>query len=466
MIQQVLNKQLLQDVLDSMHAEAQPSVEDGRRASTSTPMDEMGAEDLAVLREGIEKAKDFTQMEQQPAADRRGGSSDLSPPDRNTYFPRSAELSNLQSAIEQYFIERRPDLIESPQVDDRRAGSIPVAGSKLTIWDEYLTDRRLFGAFEQTDIRWINSLFAKGIRRLRDKHKFVERPIRDSPIVFPDENVRVIVVGDWGSGIPRAQNLADLMRRELDDTTVKSWQKHVIHLGDVYYSGWEYEYKNRFLNYWPVRPEESESIGSFNLNGNHDMYSGGWAYYDYALADARFAAWQGKSSLFHLANNHWQIFGLDTSHDDADLKGDQADWIRGAARKGLKTILLSHHQYCSSYEVKDLSRSLIDKIQPVLRGCDVVAWLWGHEHRCMTFKNVPNIRFPRCIGHGGVPVYQTHDLEGETPAPGDWEYRNYIDGGLELWAKFGFVVLDFIGDKIAARYVNEDGGVDRTETIQ
>jgi hypothetical protein len=56
-------------------------------------------------------------------------------------------------------------------------------------------------------------------------------------------------------------------------------------------------------------------------------------------------------------------------------------------------------------------------------------------------------------------------LDGPTPPPGEWEYRDYVDGGLELWAKFGFVVLDFNYDKIGVRYINEDGGEDRKETI-
>ncbi len=376
MIQQILNKQLLQDVLESMRTQAQVSAADERRAFTGTPMDDLDALERAELVESIDAAKKFVEEEQpatERASDRRGSAVALPLADRNTYMPRSPELSNLQSALEQYFLEQRSGVVESPRPDDRRGGSVPVAGSQLTIWQDYLADRRIFGAFEQTDIGWINSLFAKGIRKFRKKHKFVERPVREGPILLADEKLRMIVFGDWGSGIPRAQSVGNYIRRELDDPKVKDWQKHVIHLGDVYYSGWEYEYKNRFLNDWPVKPEEKDKIGSFNLNGNHDMYSGGWAYYDCALADERFAAWQGKSSLFHLSNNHWQIFGLDTSHDDAGLKGDQASWVQGAARKGVKTMLLSHHQYCSAFE--EAPQTVVDKIQPVLNELDVAAWL-------------------------------------------------------------------------------------------
>ena len=126
-------------------------------------------------------------------------------------------------------------------------------------------------------------------------------------------------------------------------------------------------------------------------------------------------------------------------------------------------MILSHHQYCSAYE--DPAKDLIDKINPVLNTLDVAAWLWGHEHRCMTFKDVERIRFPRCIGHGGVPVYQTHGVDDRTPPPGEWEFRDYLDGGLEHWAKFGFAVLDFKGQKIDVRYINENGGEDNRETI-
>jgi hypothetical protein len=463
MIQQALNKQLLHDILDGMQVQAQAIVSDQRRADTGTPMDEMNPMERAELLESILIAKEHL-AEEQPIADRRGGAAEVSFEDRNTYISRSPEISNLQSAIEQYILDRRPDVLESPRPDDRRGKSLPVAGSQLTIWQDYLEGRRLLGPFEQTDLGWINSLFAKGIRKFRRKHPFVDRPTRKEPVLFADRNVRMIIVGDWGSGIPRAQNVAKCMRCKLDDPRARSWEKYVIHLGDVYYAGWEYEYEKRFLNYWPVKPGEKDKIGSFNLNGNHDMYSGGWAYYENALADDRFAPWQGKSSLIHLANNYWQIFGLDTSHDDADLKGDQAHWICGAARNGLKTMLLSHHQYCSSFE--EAPQAVIDKIQPVINELDVAAWLWGHEHRCITYKDVPRIRFPRCLGHGGVPVYQTHGLDHQTPWPGDWEYRDYIDGGLERWAKFGFAVLDFYDDKIEVRYVDENGGENRRETIE
>jgi hypothetical protein len=126
------------------------------------------------------------------------------------------------------------------------------------------------------------------VRKFRGKHKFVERPARSAAIPFPDENVRMIIFGDWGSGIPRALSVAKWIRNELDDPTIKNWQKHVIHLGDVYYSGTQTEQQNYFFDNWckilKLQCDANRNIttprpATFSLPGNHDMYCGGQPYY-------------------------------------------------------------------------------------------------------------------------------------------------------------------------------------------
>jgi len=468
LIEQVLNKRFLQSVLRSMETVAmEPQDDDDRRGETALP-EPLNAHENELLLTGIRAAKSYRTVPAEEDSDRRGGEPELSVQDRKAFMPGTPELANLQSAIDEYCTEMRPDLLEETPTrsdeddDDRRREPPGLTQSRLKGLSEDVEDRRLFGPFEQTDLRWINSKFAQGLRKFRGKHDFVSRPARP-PVAFADANVRMVIFGDWASGIPRALKVGKAIRRELDEGKKLGKQQHVIHLGDVYYSGWESEYRDRLLKDWPVRLDEKGSISSFNLNGNHDMFSGGWAYYDYALKDERFKCWQGKSSLFQLENSKWQIFGMDTAWENAALKEDQAAWILGAAKPGKKTILLSHHQFCSSYE--GVSADVTERIAPVLQKLDVVAWLWGHEHRCETYNAVPGIRFPRCLGHGGVPVYQFHDRGDPLPAPGQWEYRDYVDGNAELWSKFGFVTLDFEGDTVHVRYLNEDGGVDRTETM-
>jgi hypothetical protein len=460
MIEQVLNRELLETVLQQMESVARAPVDDDRRGKKKGPKPPSAAETEVLLKD-IATAASYPKP---PSVDRRSDESDrMSKEDRTVFIPGSPELSNLQSAIEKYFTEQKPKMVkqyrQDTDDDDRRrtpTGLAAMTGERLTNLNKWQRDRRLFGAFEQTDIRWINSLFAKGMSKFRGKHAFVPRPAsKEEPIPFDDDNVRMIVFGDWGSGIPRAGKVAKVIREKLDAGSKECLRQYVIHLGDVYYSGWEHEYHDRLLLDWPVRLDQKASIGSFNLNGNHDMFSGGHSFYEYALADKRFAPWQGKSSLFHLANKHWQLFGLDTAWEDATLNHDQMQWLLTAGDDKRKTIFLSHHQYCSSYE--KVSEGVTDPIRPALQRFDVAAWLWGHEHRCMKYRAVDRIRFPRCLGHAGVPVYQNHGLGDPVPEPGLWEYRDHYDAFEGWWAKFGFVILDFHGATIDMRYFDEDG---------
>ena len=236
----------------------------------------------------------------------------------------------------------------------------------------------------------------------------------------------------------------------------------MIHLGDTYYAGLKREYCERFLPYWPVH--EGESHMSWSLNGNHDMYAGGHAYFDYLLKDPRYAA-QQRSSRFSIEGKHWQLLGLDTAWCDHDLEGSQAEWVATKRRQHDKRkTLLSHHQLFSTFgsQGPDLERKLgaagaLDE--------PLDAWLWGHEHRCVAYAPDRRVRAARLVGHGGVPVYADSDDGGDAVL---WREDDFFKGGLlgkEKWALMGFAVLDFDGADIEATYVDEWGRTRHTETI-
>src|SRR5208337_3165557 len=83
----------------------------------------------------------------------------------------------------------------------------------------------------------------------------------------------VAVVGDWGTG----QDAAKLVLRQIADKKPDV----VIHLGDIYYSGTEFEVNNYFLQPWTqILNLATNPIPTFSLAGNHDMYCGGVPYYN------------------------------------------------------------------------------------------------------------------------------------------------------------------------------------------
>jgi hypothetical protein len=396
-----------------------------------------------------------------PPAERRG--EEPAPIDDFSFFSRDAAISNLQSALEQYF-QKRDETETAPPADDRRGDDEDVAVTDVSLpdWQPRRDEdnRRIFDKFSVTDIRWVSSLFAMGVRKFKGRRAFPEKPA--DPVTIGNQ-ARLVLVGDWGSGIPRARKVAKQMREVLNEGLEARREQHVVHLGDVYYSGWEYEYRDRFLEWWPVEPGEAARIPSWNLNGNHDMYAGGHAFFDYALKDERFAR-QQRSSRFSLRNDHWTILGLDTAWEDHGLEGDQAKWAQGMLESAPgKGLLLSHHQIFSAYEKGE--NKLIQKIRPVLDTGRVRSWFWGHEHRCVLYNPTENVQYARCVGHGGVPVYMTHKEGDPYPPPASWEFRDFIRNGLECWALFGFAVLDFDGPKITARYIDENGKESKREEI-
>jgi hypothetical protein len=84
----------------------------------------------------------------------------------------------------------------------------------------------------------------------------------------------------------------------------------------------------------------------------------------------------------------------------------------------------------------------------------------------MGFDAGGGVRFPRCIGHGGVPVPMTHKPDERIPPPGAWQECRFSEYRGERWGRMGFAILDFAGERIEVRYRDEQGSTPRTETIE
>jgi hypothetical protein len=370
-------------------------------------------------------------------------------------FPRDPAASLLQTVLQRYFLEH--GLVQHAPAAGAGELVQPISDVSLDPSVAVPVPKRLFGAMQQTDVRWIACLAAKVYRKFAKRRPFPDEPA--VPVRIKD-NSRLFLVADWGSGIKRAKKIGDRIKVMLGET---DREQHVIHLGDVYYSGWPEEYEDHFLANWPVMPGQEKQYGSWCLNGNHDMFSGGHGYFDYLLKDARFerqrSAKNTPASYFSLENHSWLILGLDTAWDDGDVAGSQMEWVeqrqKASPNKGL--ILLSHHQPFSAFEQEYI------KLQPLLSRNRVTAWFWGHEHRFAMYKPRPDVQYARLIGHGGVPVWARawSNLS-------DVEYvsnRRFFSG-LEEFALFGFAILDLAGDKIRIRYLDEHGSEEKAETIE
>lgn len=297
--------------------------------------------------------------------------------------------------------------------------------------------------------------------------------------------IRVALAGDWGTGTDEAYKVA---------SKIEEFRAHyTIHLGDVYFVGDVAEVKENFLGIaddrhsytpcrWPIG-----SNGAFALNGNHEMYARGLAYFQLILPALGLVANgkpQGqKASFFCLQNEHWRIVGLDTGYNsigipfienfiqpECALPPEVVTWLREIvfqADDGRGIVLLGHHQYYSAFDSWYTKQA--EQMAPFIRR--PVLWFWGHEHRLAIYKSYNSgggiEAYGRCIGHGGMPI----DLPPSTQAHSECEIefvdrrKYHNDEKLDVGMN-GHVELTFDADKLKVDYVDIEGATIFAEAWQ
>ncbi|HEY6180644.1 MAG TPA: metallophosphoesterase [Terriglobales bacterium] len=265
------------------------------------------------------------------------------------------------------------------------------------------------------------------------------------------DTARIAIIGDWGTGQPEAQNILKQIAKKSPGC--------VIHLGDVYYSGTDFEMQNYFFNYWSdiLDLHNFPQRSTFSLAGNHDMYSGGAPYY--RMIDQ---LGQG-ASYFCLRNKNWQFLGMDTGYHDHDLTGNmpptylqdsEIAWLEHKVQnaQGRKTVLLSHHQLFSAFEGFEggpVNKHLADNLKNVLPSTTM--WLWGHEHNQCIFEKYQGV-YGRCIGHGAVPVGSD---ENQKVSFTDVPLKKVTLGTTGLFYNHGYVIIDLNGQEALISYYQD-----------
>jgi len=279
-----------------------------------------------------------------------------------------------------------------------------------------------------------------------------------APAQLP-ESFRLALFGDWATGLYGAPQVADSIAKDKDGYQV------VLHLGDTYYSGTTGEIKDRLLKFWP------KVAGATNrsLNGNHEMYTGGRAYFEAIQPFGQ------TSSYFALQNKNWILAALDTSYSDHDLHGDQAAWVKGLADASpeKKLVLFSHHQPFSLLD--NQGPKLVAKLAELFTSKRIYAWYWGHEHHCVLYgpHSMYGLR-GRCVGHGGFPYFREKNVLGnDTPAKPSWKrldsknlvpFGRVLDGGNPFikdhekeYGPHGYMTLEFDEDELFEIVHDADG---------
>ncbi len=139
------------------------------------------------------------------------------------------------------------------------------------------------------------------------------------------------------------------------------------------------------------------------INSNHEMYSGGFSYFQKILP--KFGQ---EASYFAFQNKNWTLIGLDVAYKDHDIDDQQVAWLKEILSKAgdRKVVLFSHHQLYSHLgiarlEALELTGLRTDPAQQAhLR---LVLGPRASLHRCSRAPTPTSGSLARCIGHGGMP---------------------------------------------------------------
>jgi predicted phosphodiesterase len=296
-------------------------------------------------------------------------------------------------------------------------------------------------------IKYAEFLASKGQIPYRS-HKVLSDFVIDGKL--PDK-ARVALVGDWGTGQQDAKTLLTQIARKNPDV--------VIHMGDIYYSATDFEVQNYFYQIWKNTLDLSRTA-TFTLSGNHDMFSGGAAYYK--LLDQL----GQPASYFCLRNDSWQLLAVDTGFNDSNpvggnptfLHDTEVQWLADKIqnRGNRRTVLLSHHQLFAAFEDicgKSANDKLNTQLAPLLPGVDI--WFWGHEHNLVIYEKYMGV-LARCIGHGAFPI-GLGEVSAKPKFPEVPVVTGLTLGDNGVFLNHGYVIIDLAGsDATIAYYQDSD----------
>ena len=332
-------------------------------------------------------------------------------------------------------------------------------------------------AFSECDSKWIVTLdeYAKhfgpggGLQAI----PYIRAGTVGNTVIDLKPSARVALIGDWGTGTDVAVDLLQSVKRQKPDA--------VIHLGDVYYSGTEAECDAFFLQIVDdVLDRTNTGIPVFTIPGNHDMYSAGSGFYP-LIKKLNGGPQQQPASFFCLRTTDgcWQFEAMDTGLHDHDpfhvtdvltyLEKDEEDWHVDRIKEFPgRTILLPHHQLFSAFSQigKADANGNLNPCNPNLlesynRFADagpgrIAAWFWGHEHNLCIYQPYAGLQFGRCIGHGGIPVFDAnkpYDVGGKILDPPQLidKTKLPVTGGVYA---HGYAMINFNGAAATVDYFN------------
>jgi len=276
-----------------------------------------------------------------------------------------------------------------------------------------------------------------------------------------EDDAKVGIVGDWGTGEADARYLLDSMLSQHADIAA------ILHIGDIYDAGREAEVVNNFKD--PISRALSAhhmKIPVFAVPGDHEYMSHGGAAYYWMIGAINDAPWVQQASYFCLRtkSGNWQILGADTGYGSSNiqpgLKAEEVKWHQDKLTnfKG-KTLFLTHRQFVSAHDGLDgsfFNNALVNDMKSLMPHIDL--FLWGHEHRFLpyidqlpipTYQGTLKTKF-RTLGGSARHQDEQAQKNPSVVLPTPQNTRNWI-GSANGQRNHSYAILDF-GASTASYY--------------
>jgi hypothetical protein len=259
----------------------------------------------------------------------------------------------------------------------------------------------------------------------------------DPPPLFSvkpaSDPIRVLAIGDFGTGSPTQQTVAATMLRYHHEHPFDFG----ITLGDNYQDDGAYTPTDpRWQKYWEQFYPQL-GIPFYVSPGNHD-----WIYSaDSAAAEILYQKspqWRLPAPYYTFIAGPVQFFAVNTVF----MSGAQLLWLQEGLQKSTAKwkIVYGHYQIYSA--VRGDNPELIKRLFPILEQNHVDAYLCGHEHL-----------FQHLRPEGGVHFFVSGSsgLEGEVPKP----YDRLLFTAKEKQA--GFTVLEADNKTLTVKFIDAGG---------
>jgi hypothetical protein len=250
----------------------------------------------------------------------------------------------------------------------------------------------------------------------------------------PSKRIRVVAVGDFGTGNPSQQAVAATMRAYHQ----KRPFDFGITLGDNYQDDGPYGPKDpRWETYW-ASLYPALGIRFYASLGNHDWSNpdGPGASMAFALHDP---ALRLPSPYYTYTAGPVQFFVVNTPL----LSEAQLQWLRDELAKSTSRwrVVYGHFQMYSA--LRGDNQALITNLLPILQEHRVHMYLCGHEHI-----------FQRLKPEGGVEFFVNAAAGGSRRAARQPGYDRVL---FMAEQELGFTVLEADADTLTVRFVGEAG---------